>query len=228
MRTTSHTPECKPLNRLMVGAVSLMIAGTVPYHIGRADTTSLEQFQPVKPLKRRGNLGTVSSAKSMPSDTDFDGNDIYSVPTISSETKFEIDEDDEFYLSDVASIKKSHLLGEIRGLGRLKDGWDGPDSKGTSSNALDNALMVVNNWPSKPTLLPLPEVDVDVDGHVVLDIYDRDGFALAGFDFPGAGNKAFFSVVNRSKVLLSGEIDTTSSTQIIAALKAISTAISEI
>lgn len=228
--TSSFFPEAKPKPISMLfatSAVTLAVAtGSYSYPARGTGTNEYKQIQPAKPLARRGS---EASSKSIPADTEFDSGQSAIADTISADGGEFADIDDvESYDANVVSVEKTLLLGEIRKLSRLKDGWDGPDSKGTSSDALEDALMVINIWPTEPAMLPLPEVDVDVEGHVVLDIYDKSGFAIAGFDFPGVNHKAFFSVVDRAKVLLSGEIDTSSSTEIIAALRAISKVASEI
>jgi hypothetical protein len=107
-----------------------------------------------------------------------------------------------------ARSEKDALLAEIRGLSSLSDGWDGEGSRAPTPNIINDAIAVAQAWPVQ---LPLPTLDLDVDGHIVLDLISDNGLVAAGFDFIGRDRLAVFSIVGGA----SGKIKTTSPTAII-------------
>ncbi len=110
------------------------------------------------------------------------------------------------------------MLGAIRKLANLADGWDGDDSLAPSAGIVDDAVAVAQAWPSQ---LPMPTIGVDVDGHIVLDMIDTSGLVVAGFDFIGRDRLAVYSIVGGP----SGKIDTTATTAIIKAFSNLSDAV---
>ncbi len=103
------------------------------------------------------------------------------------------------------------VLLEIRGFGDLVDGWDGEGSLSPDRDAVKDALSVASMWPGT---LPLPIADVDVSGSVVLDVIDKNGFSIGGFEFSGTDHSAVISVVSGSKVLVSSELNASNPSEI--------------
>lgn len=102
----------------------------------------------------------------------------------------------------------------VRDFERLADGWDEPRSLAPSLDIVQDALIILQNWQISDFI---PEPEVSVDGKIVLEIYDKDGFTLGGVELVGA-HRAVYSVNWRTEVLGKGSFDTTSQTQIIDAL----------
>lgn len=102
----------------------------------------------------------------------------------------------------------------VREFERLADGWDEPGSLAPTRDIVDDALVVLQNW--QPSGF-IPEPEASVDGKIVLEIYDDDGFTLGGVELIG-GHRAVYSVNWRTNVLDKGSFDTTSQSEIIGAL----------
>ena len=117
---------------------------------------------------------------------------------------------DESYQEVTFSKRKDAMLGAIRKLVYLTNGWDGEDAQAPTAGIVDDAMAVAMAWPAQ---LPLPTIGVDVDGHIVLDLINSKGFVVAGFDFIGRDRLAVYSVVGGP----SGKIDTTATTAILKA-----------
>lgn len=117
---------------------------------------------------------------------------------------------DEWLAAAIFAREKDALLGAIRKLASLPNGWDGEDGCAPTAGIVDDAVAVAQAW---PTQLPLPTIGVDVDGHIVLDLIDNSGLVVAGFDFIGRDRLAVYSIVGGP----SGKIDTTATTAIIKA-----------
>lgn len=80
------------------------------------------------------------------------------------------------------------------------------------SEAIDDAIVVVQVWPDE---IPVPTLDFDDEGQIVLDILDEGGFACAGIDFLGNKNVAVYSIMNGTRVVHSGRLNTASTTEVI-------------
>ncbi len=106
------------------------------------------------------------------------------------------------------------ILAVVRGFNRLEDGWDGSRSSAPKPGVIEDALVVLQNWQFWNSL---PEPEVTVDGNIVLEMYDDDGFLLGGIELVGE-HKAVYSILQLTDVLGKGSFDTTSQTEIIFAL----------
>jgi len=114
-------------------------------------------------------------------------------------------------------LRKTELdeaLSLVRDFERLVDGWDGPSSLAPSYDVVEDALVVLQNWPMSDLV---PEPSVDSDGRIALELYDKEDFTLGGVEIIGERN-AIFSIVKRTKILSTGRIDTTSQASILRAL----------
>lgn len=110
------------------------------------------------------------------------------------------------------------LLDEVQAIVRefenLADGWDEPGSFAPTRDIVEDALVVLQNWQASRLI---PEPEASVDGKIVLEIYDDEGFTLGGVELVG-DHRAVYSVNWRTDVLGKGSFDTTSQSQIINAL----------
>ena len=114
-------------------------------------------------------------------------------------------------------VRKTELdeaLSLVREFERLADGWDEPTSLAPLSDVVEDALVVLQNWPMSDLV---PEPAVGADGRIALELYDKEGFTLGGVEVTGERN-AIFSIVQHTKVLCTGRIDTTSQASILKAL----------
>ncbi len=119
--------------------------------------------------------------------------------------------------SVMASDKASDLnpvRSIVRGFGKLDEGWDGPNSSAPSAGMMDDALVVLQNWPVLDLDL---EPSVGIDGSIALELHDEEGFVRGGVEITGEG-KAIYSVVDRESIIVTGHFDTTSPTAMIKAL----------
>ncbi len=102
----------------------------------------------------------------------------------------------------------------VKEFGRLNEGWDGPNSSAPTASMIEDALVVLQNW---PVLDFLPEPSVGTDGSIALELYDRDGFTRGGVEITGEGS-AIYSVIAREEVIDTGHFVPTSQTDMIKAL----------
>ena len=105
-------------------------------------------------------------------------------------------------------------LSMVREFEGLEVGWDEPNSPVPTEDLIEDALVVLQNWPVSGHV---PEPSVGTDGHIALELYDDDGFVLGGVEVTGERN-AIFSIVQRAEVLCTGRFATTSQTEMIKAL----------
>lgn len=105
-------------------------------------------------------------------------------------------------------------LSLVREFERLADGWDEPASLAPSSDVVEDALVVLQNWPMSDLV---PEPAVGSDGRIALELYDKEGFTLGGIEVIGERN-AIYSIVQHTQILCTGRIDTTSQASILKAL----------
>ena len=105
-------------------------------------------------------------------------------------------------------------LSLVRDFERLADGWDEPTSLAPSSDVVEDALVVLQNWPMSNLV---PEPAVGSDGRIALELYDKKGFTLGGIEIIGERN-AIYSIVQHTQILCTGRIDTTSQASILKAL----------
>ena len=110
--------------------------------------------------------------------------------------------------------KLDELLSVVRGFESLAMDWDGEGSVAPSSKIIEDTLVVLQNWSEN---MPLHEPEVTFDGHVILEVYDDEGFTLGGIEFVG-DHLGVFSLNSRTEVLKKGTFDTTSQSQIISQL----------
>lgn len=114
-------------------------------------------------------------------------------------------------------IRRTELdeaLSVVREFERLADGWDEPTSLAPSSDVVEDALVVLQNWPMSDLV---PEPAVGADGRIALELYDKEGFTLGGIEVIGERN-AIYSIVQRTHILCTGRIDTASQASILKAL----------
>ena len=98
--------------------------------------------------------------------------------------------------------------------GNPTEGWNGPGTPVPSLDLIEDALVVLQNWPLSGIV---PEPAVGFDGRIALELYDGKGFTLGGVEVTG-DQTAIYSIVDRTEVIDNGEFDTTSQAGIIAAL----------
>lgn len=111
-------------------------------------------------------------------------------------------------------IDLDYVQSVVRSYEFLEDDWEEEGSLGPSRDIVEDALVVLQNWPSST---PIPEPELVSDGTVSLEIYDEDGFTLGGVELIG-GHRAVYSVNKRAKTLGKGSFDTTSQSQVLSAL----------
>ena len=109
----------------------------------------------------------------------------------------------------------------VRDFESLEDGWDGLNSVAPKAGTIEDTLAVLQHWPRN---LVMPEPAVGVDGNVVLELFDSDGFSLGVVEFVGE-NKAIFTAIDKITTLTSGSFDTLSPTSILAAISALKRAL---
>ena len=119
-------------------------------------------------------------------------------------------------LSD-GPVRKTELdeaLSLVTEFKRLADGWDGPTSLAPSPDVVQDAAVVLQNWLMSDLI---PEPVAGSDGRIALELYDNEGFTLGGVEVIG-GRNAIYSIVQRTSILYTGRIDTTSQASILKAL----------
>lgn len=89
------------------------------------------------------------------------------------------------------------LISEIVEVSEINDGWDGAKSKAPSGSSIKGAINVAQEWPSD---IIRPEPAVTIDGNVVLELYDNDGFSIGGVEFTNDG-RAFFVILDDTTVV---------------------------
>ena len=90
----------------------------------------------------------------------------------------------EEHLAAIASAKKAGafveerdaLLGAIRKLASLSDGWDGEDGRAPTTGIVNDAVAVAQAWPSQ---LPMPTMETTSTG-TSFGSDRRSGFVVAG------------------------------------------------
>lgn len=123
--------------------------------------------------------------------------------------------DDEPLMGEpVRRTELDEALSLVKEFERLADGWDEPTSLAPSSDVVEDALVVLQNWPMSDLV---PEPAVGSDGRIALELYDKEGFTLGGIEVTGERN-AIYSIVQRTQILCTGRIDTTSQASILKAL----------
>lgn len=86
----------------------------------------------------------------------------------------------------------------VRELGRLANGWAGPDTMAPSSHVLRDIQLVASSLPSR-TRIPEAEVDPD-DGAVILRWLNENATRSFSLTFVGAGNvTGFYSADNSAE-----------------------------
>ena len=128
-------------------------------------------------------------------------------PTVATDDELVIDE-------PLSRTELDEALSIVREFERLSDGWDGPTSSAPSCDVVEDALVVLQNWPMGDLV---PEPAVGSDGRIALELYDDEGFTLGGIEVTGE-RTAIYSIVQRTQILSTGRIDTTSQASIIKAL----------
>ena len=163
---------------------------------------------------RRGSFSLkalgLTRARDYPSDLAFNALEKSSPATI-----IESDEVDSTAESlTVISSEIDEMQSIVRDFANLGVDWDGVDSHAPSKGTIEAALVVLQNWRIKELI---PEPEAGADGSITLVIYSHDGYTLGAIEFLGA-DEAVYSVNSRDEILGKGRFDTTSQTQIIAAL----------
>jgi len=118
----------------------------------------------------------------------------------------------------VGDTYKTRALDPVRSIvkefGKLDEGWDEPNSPVPSEDLIEDALVVLQNW---PVLDLVPEPSIGLDGSIALELYDEDGFVLGGVEVMGERN-AIYSIIDREEVIATGRFVTNSQTDMIKAL----------
>ena len=117
-----------------------------------------------------------------------------SQPTESHET-ISRSELDEALTETISRSELDEALAIVRSFSKLTYGWDEPNSLAPSSDVIDDALVVLQNWPGDEIL---PEPTAGVDGRIALEIYDNDGFSLGGVELVGE-NHAIYQLLSALK-----------------------------
>lgn len=107
---------------------------------------------------------------------------------------------------------RDELLASLRDLQKHYVGAIADNEVAPKSEAIDDAIVVAQVWPDE---IPTPTLDFDDEGQIVLDILDDAGFALAGIDFLGKNNVAVFSILEGTRIVCSGSLNTASTTEVI-------------
>lgn len=107
---------------------------------------------------------------------------------------------------------RDELLASLRDLQKHYVDAIADDEVAPKSEAIDDAIVVVQVWPDE---IPAPTLDFDDEGQIVLDILDDSGFARAGIDFLGTDNVAVFSILEGTRIVCSGSLNTASTTEVI-------------
>lgn len=133
--------------------------------------------------------------------------------TVGASEEAEIDKEAN-WVSATEFSKLDEVQSIVRAFENLADGWDELGSFAPTQDIVEDALVVLQNWQSGDFI---PEPEASVDGKIVLEVYDVDGFTLGGIELVGE-HRAIYSVNKRTEVLDKGHFDTTSQTEIIGAL----------
>ena len=72
------------------------------------------------------------------------------------------------------------IYNELKEFSSVKDGWDGPHSKGPTKNSIDEAIKFVSFWNTK---FWSPEPELNSDGAVALQFYDGQNNCCGGIEF---------------------------------------------
>jgi hypothetical protein len=111
---------------------------------------------------------------------------------------------------------RDEILKELRGLQIRHQLHVGNEEQSRVTAALDDAMVVMQAWPSD---VAMPILDFDDDGLVSLEVQSDAGFAIAVLDFLGEGHLAACSIVSDSKIKVARRVDTTSTTELILFFK---------
>ena len=81
----------------------------------------------------------------------------------------------------------------------LENGFDGEGSIAPSRRCIDLARHIIRLWPSD---LPLPQLDVDLEGDIIIDVMDIERGILTGFDIDNTNSSVswFISATGRTKI----------------------------
>lgn len=109
----------------------------------------------------------------------------------------------------------------IRSFSELLDGWDGPDSFAAKPHVVDDAIVVLQNWPSR---IATPEPSLGCDGNLVLELFDDRGLSMGGVEMIGY-HRAIFTAIGGSTVLGSGSFDSQATSEILHALAVLEAAL---
>lgn len=105
-------------------------------------------------------------------------------------------------------------LASLVGLEKLADGWDGPDSEKPLEGTVRDAIAIVQLWPSS---LQVPEPDLTIDGHVVLELF-RGNIAIGTLEFIG-DHKMIYAIIPMDGLPKTGKIDTSSTDEVRTCLR---------
>lgn len=148
----------------------------------------------------------------------FNGSDGLVRTTITSLPITDFDLDVEIRLT---TFRIDKTLSFIRLFSELLDGWDGPDSFAAKPDVVDDAIVVLQNWPSK---IGIPEPSLGCDGNLVLELFDCQGLSKGGVEMIG-GHRAVFTGISGLEVLCSGSFDTQTTSNILHALATLEAAL---
>lgn len=140
-----------------------------------------------------------------------------------SSPTFEVADIDVDYLNALTALTElDEVRGAVRSFAELAAGWDGPDSNQALPGVIDDALEVLQNW---PTALDTPEPVMAFDGSVALELYDDEGFSKGGVEFKGS-HRAVYTVISKTEILSCGTFDAGSLSEIIKSIHCIKNALS--
>lgn len=183
---------------LAILSASSTVASPVDHENYRFGSTGAEQSSP------KGGLVVF------PMDATID----YRNVTSASRTK-------EPLLETRAEKWRDALIKEISELSDLPANWDGEDSVVPSDEVIEDALVIAQDWPND---LPAPEPTPTIDGNIVLEMYDDDGFAIGSIEVM-AGGDVHYAVVDRTTLKLSRSVRTGSQLGLLEMFKEMRTAL---
>lgn len=133
------------------------------------------------------------------------------------------DVEEDFEIRELYGEKSEldEILAIIREFGHLEDGWDGPKSAAPKPGVVNDALTMIQSWPSE---IGSPEPVAGFDGNLVLEVYDEGGFSLGGVEFIGE-HQAIYTVIKGIELIDSGRFDTKSPAAILQAVAAMKRAL---
>ncbi len=175
-----------------------------------ADVSPLDDFSlDAQPLKRQGLSGfargfSTHRASQFYAESLFGAAEL--APTVGrNDSKPSL-------IVDNASVKaRDEVLKDLRLLrGRPKAG--SLDQQLVLNASIDDAIVVAQGWPRD---LTPPCVDVDEEGLISLEIICENGLAIGAIDFLGVNHVAAFSIIDGSRIVGAGKLNTASTTEVI-------------